>query len=155
MRRRCLSGDLRAPLGADLVAPPANLPHPHPHYEPFPPRRPRPQSRPASSISSGVSPLSSIGAPSRPVDGAAERVTRLLKRWLPRPRLVHPDTEVQLDARHPRKEQDAGIPPVRISAGGASREALLPRPAPHRRRETPWTGEVWPMLGFSFRAKAA
>lgn len=33
---------------------------------------------------------------------SAERVTRLLKRWLPRPRLVHPYPEVRFDARHPR-----------------------------------------------------
>jgi len=33
---------------------------------------------------------------------SAERVTRLLQRWLPRPRLVHPYPEVRFDARHPR-----------------------------------------------------
>jgi hypothetical protein len=33
---------------------------------------------------------------------SAERVTRLLKRWLPRPRLVHPYPEVRFDARYPR-----------------------------------------------------
>jgi group II intron reverse transcriptase/maturase len=32
----------------------------------------------------------------------AARVTRLLKRWLPRPRLAHPYPEVRFDARYPR-----------------------------------------------------
>jgi RNA-directed DNA polymerase len=33
---------------------------------------------------------------------SAARVTRLLKRWLPRPRLVHPYPSVRFDARYPR-----------------------------------------------------
>jgi group II intron reverse transcriptase/maturase len=32
----------------------------------------------------------------------ADRVTRLLERWLPRPRLVHPYPDVRFDARYPR-----------------------------------------------------
>jgi group II intron reverse transcriptase/maturase len=32
----------------------------------------------------------------------ANRVTRILQRWLPRPRLYQPDPEVRFDARHPR-----------------------------------------------------
>jgi RNA-directed DNA polymerase len=33
---------------------------------------------------------------------SAERVTRLLKRWLPRPRLVHRYPSERFDARYPR-----------------------------------------------------
>ena len=50
---------------------------------------------------------------------AWKRVQALAKHWLPSPRILHPWPSVRFDAKHQRQEPDAGIPPVRICAGGA------------------------------------
>jgi group II intron reverse transcriptase/maturase len=47
------------------------------------------------------------------------RMTVLQDRWLPRPRIAHPWPSVRFAVKHPRWEPYAGIPPVRICAGGA------------------------------------
>jgi RNA-directed DNA polymerase len=44
---------------------------------------------------------------------------RLAKRFLPRPRITHPWPSQRFRVKHPRWEPYAGIPPVRICAGGA------------------------------------
>lgn len=44
---------------------------------------------------------------------------RLAARFLPRPRITHPWPEQRFRVKHPRWEPYAGIPPVRICAGGA------------------------------------
>jgi hypothetical protein len=43
----------------------------------------------------------------------------LLRRWIPTQRLLHPFPSVRLDAMHPREEPYAGVPHVRLCAGGA------------------------------------
>jgi len=47
------------------------------------------------------------------------RMTVLRNRWLPKPRITHPWPSVRFAVKHPRWEPYAGIPPVRICAGGA------------------------------------
>lgn len=47
----------------------------------------------------------------------ATRLARLLNRWRPRPRLMHPYPAVRFDANHPRQEPHAVVPLVRICAG--------------------------------------
>ena len=47
-----------------------------------------------------------------------ERFYRLQRRWLPRPRLIHPYPNVRFDAKHSRQEPYAVVPHVRICAGG-------------------------------------
>ena len=53
-------------------------------------------------------------------DGMAwERITRLANDWLPRPHILHPWPQARFAVTHPRWEPYAGIPLVRICAGGA------------------------------------
>src|SRR5262249_52459007 len=47
-----------------------------------------------------------------------ERMRRLIDRWLPRPRVLHPYPEERFDARHPRQEPSAVVPLAGICAGG-------------------------------------
>jgi hypothetical protein len=47
------------------------------------------------------------------------RFGRIGARWIPHPKILHPYPPVRFDARHPRQEPYAGIPLVRICAGGA------------------------------------
>ena len=46
------------------------------------------------------------------------RMQRLVKRWLPPPRVMHPYPERRFDARHPRQEPSAVVPLAGICAGG-------------------------------------
>jgi RNA-directed DNA polymerase len=48
-----------------------------------------------------------------------ERIVRIAKDWLPRPRILHPWPNQRFAVKHPRWEPDARIGPVRICAGGA------------------------------------
>jgi RNA-directed DNA polymerase len=48
-----------------------------------------------------------------------ERMAKLAKDWLPRPRILHPWPNQRFAVKHPRWEPDARIGPVRICAGGA------------------------------------
>jgi len=48
-----------------------------------------------------------------------ERISKLTNDWLPKPRILHPWPSVRFNVKHPRWEPYAGIPPVRICAGGA------------------------------------
>jgi RNA-directed DNA polymerase len=50
-----------------------------------------------------------------------ERITRLANDWLPKPRILHPWPQARFAVTHPRWEPYAGIPLVRICAGGAQR----------------------------------
>jgi RNA-directed DNA polymerase len=47
------------------------------------------------------------------------RCKGLIHRWMPPQRLLHPFPRVRVDAMHPREEPYAGVPHVRICAGGA------------------------------------
>jgi RNA-directed DNA polymerase len=47
------------------------------------------------------------------------RIRRLADTWLPSPRVLHPWPDRRFAVKHPRWEPYAGIPPVRICAGGA------------------------------------
>jgi RNA-directed DNA polymerase len=47
------------------------------------------------------------------------RIAALAERWLPKPRILHPWPNQRFAVRHPRREPDARIGPVRICAGGA------------------------------------
>jgi RNA-directed DNA polymerase len=47
------------------------------------------------------------------------RITALTERWLPKPRVTHPWPSQRFAVKHPRWEPYAGIPHVRICAGGA------------------------------------
>lgn len=47
------------------------------------------------------------------------RLTPVAERWLPRPRTLHPWPSERFAVKHPRQEPYAGIPLVRICAGGA------------------------------------
>jgi RNA-directed DNA polymerase len=47
-----------------------------------------------------------------------ERMKKLANDWLPRPRILHPWPSDRFAVKHPRWEPYAGIPPVRICAGG-------------------------------------
>jgi RNA-directed DNA polymerase len=46
------------------------------------------------------------------------RMYRLADDWLPRPSILHPWPNARFAVKHPRWEPYAGIPPVRICAGG-------------------------------------
>ena len=46
-------------------------------------------------------------------------MTKLADDWLPKPRILHPWPSERFAVKHPRWEPYAGIPPVRICAGGA------------------------------------
>ncbi|MCP4385410.1 MAG: maturase [Hyphomicrobiales bacterium] len=48
-----------------------------------------------------------------------KEIARLADCWLPKPRVLHPWPLHRFAARHPRQEPYAGIPLVRICAGGA------------------------------------
>jgi group II intron reverse transcriptase/maturase len=48
-----------------------------------------------------------------------ERMVRIAKDWLPKPRILHPWPNQRFAVKHPRWEPDARIGPVRICAGGA------------------------------------
>src|SRR3954469_24400290 len=53
-------------------------------------------------------------------DGSTwERIAKIANDWLPKPRILHPWPQQRFAVRHPRWEPYAGIPPVRICAGGA------------------------------------
>jgi RNA-directed DNA polymerase len=56
-----------------------------------------------------------------------ERITRLADDWLPKPKILHPWPSQRFAVKHPRWEPYAGIPHVRICAGGAQQWASLPR----------------------------
>jgi group II intron reverse transcriptase/maturase len=45
-------------------------------------------------------------------------IHRLVDRWLPRPRILHPWPNQRFAVKHPRWEPDAGMPHVRFCAGG-------------------------------------
>jgi RNA-directed DNA polymerase len=47
-----------------------------------------------------------------------ERMNRLIDRWLPKARTLHPYPEMRFDARHPRQEPSAVVPLAGICAGG-------------------------------------
>jgi len=47
------------------------------------------------------------------------RVAKLADDWLPKPRILHPLPQKRFAVRHPRWEPYAGMPHVRICAGGA------------------------------------
>ena len=47
------------------------------------------------------------------------RLQPLIRRWIPTQRILHPFPRVRFDAMHPRSEPSAGVPHVRICAGGA------------------------------------
>ena len=46
------------------------------------------------------------------------RVARLADDWLPQPRILHPWPQKRFAVKHPRWEPYAGMPHVRICAGG-------------------------------------
>jgi RNA-directed DNA polymerase len=46
------------------------------------------------------------------------RMQRLVQKWLPIPRVLHPYPNVRFDARHPRQEPSAVVPHAGICAGG-------------------------------------
>jgi RNA-directed DNA polymerase len=48
-----------------------------------------------------------------------KRIRKLADDWLPKPRILHPWPNQRFAVKHPRWEPYAGIPPVRICAGGA------------------------------------
>jgi group II intron reverse transcriptase/maturase len=48
-----------------------------------------------------------------------QRVTRLADDWLPKPRILHPWPQQRFAVKYPRWEPYAGVPHVRICAGGA------------------------------------
>jgi len=48
-----------------------------------------------------------------------ERMRKLVEGWLPEPRILHPWPSVRFAVKHPRWEPYAGMPHVRICAGGA------------------------------------
>jgi RNA-directed DNA polymerase len=48
-----------------------------------------------------------------------QRMTRLADDWLPKPRILHPWPQQRFAVKHPRWEPYAGVPHVRICAGGA------------------------------------
>ena len=48
-----------------------------------------------------------------------ERMRKLTEEWLPEPRVLHPWPFKRFAVKHPRWEPYAGIPHVRICAGGA------------------------------------
>jgi RNA-directed DNA polymerase len=50
-----------------------------------------------------------------------ERMKVLVARYFPPVRVIHPWPSQRFDANHPREEPDAGIPLVRICAGGAQK----------------------------------
>ena len=53
-------------------------------------------------------------------DGSTwERIARIAHDWLPKPRTLHPWPQQRFAVRHPRWEPYAGMPHVRICAGGA------------------------------------
>jgi RNA-directed DNA polymerase len=52
-------------------------------------------------------------------DSTWERITRIATDWLPKPRILHPWPQQRFAVKHPRWEPYAGMPHVRICAGGA------------------------------------
>ena len=48
-----------------------------------------------------------------------DRMDKLAAAWLPKPRLLHPWPQQRFAVKHPRWEPYAGMPHVRICAGGA------------------------------------
>src|SRR5687768_17613930 len=48
-----------------------------------------------------------------------ERIAKIANDWLPKPRILHPWPQQRFAVRHPRWEPYAGMPHVRICAGGA------------------------------------
>jgi len=79
---------------------------------------------------------------SQKVGSTWERIARIANDWLPKPRILHPWPQQRFAVRHPRWEPYAGMPHVRICAGGCvvmripTAIPLLPRP-PLRRRRMP------------------
>ena len=56
---------------------------------------------------------------SQKVGSTWERIARIANDWLPKPRILHPWPQQRFAVRHPRWEPYAGMPHVRICAGGA------------------------------------
>jgi hypothetical protein len=54
-------------------------------------------------------------APAKPT----MRMRKLVDAWLPPPRILHPWPQQRFAVKHPRWEPYAGVPHVRIYAGGA------------------------------------
>jgi len=52
-------------------------------------------------------------------DTTWDRMRKIADEWLPKPRILHPWPNQRFAVKHPRWEPYAGIPPVRICAGGA------------------------------------
>jgi RNA-directed DNA polymerase len=53
-------------------------------------------------------------------DGSTwERIAKIANDWLPKPRILHPWPQQRFAVKHPRWEPYAGMPHVRICAGGA------------------------------------
>ena len=53
-------------------------------------------------------------------DGSTwERIAKIANDWLPKPRILHPWPQKRFAVKHPRWEPYAGMPHVRICAGGA------------------------------------
>ena len=79
-------------------------------------------SRGARARSATTSPISGgarSGGAARRTASTWERMTKLADDWLPQPRILHPWPSERFAVKHPRWEPYAGIPPVRICAGGA------------------------------------
>jgi RNA-directed DNA polymerase len=54
------------------------------------------------------------------------RLKPFIRRWMPTRRILPPFPSVRVDAMHPREESYAGVPHVRMRAGGAGCPAFLP-----------------------------
>lgn len=50
-----------------------------------------------------------------------DRMRKIADEWLPKPQILHPWPNERFAVKHPRWEPYAGIPPVRICAGGAQK----------------------------------
>ena len=59
------------------------------------------------------------GDAARRIASTWERMTKLADDWLPKPRILHPWPQQRFAVKHPRWEPYAGMPHVRICAGGA------------------------------------
>ena len=69
-------------------------------------------------VGATLAPLAAATQPAEP-DVTWERMDRLANDWLPKPRILHPWPSQRFAVKHPRWEPYAGIPHVRICAGGA------------------------------------
>jgi hypothetical protein len=64
-----------------------------------------------------------------------KRVRRLVRRWLPRPQILHPYPDQRLIIHHSRQEPYEVALHVRICAGGRPQGRSLPRPHTHQVKE--------------------